>query len=55
MKEIVLCHRPGRCCPVYHESDDGNLVSITDDNDGEVKLTKEQFDVLKEKIINGEI
>ena len=53
MEKIVLCGRPNRCCPEVW-LDDSN-VYITDDNAGAVQITREQFNILKQKIIDGEI
>jgi len=53
MKKIILCGGGKPCCPEVW-IDEAN-VYIVDDNDGAVQITKEQFDILKEKINSGEI
>jgi hypothetical protein len=40
---IVLCGKPGRCCPIFVKK--GRKYSISDKGQ-EVKLTKEQLRVL---------
>ncbi|MCK4329657.1 hypothetical protein KAX02_07420 [candidate division WOR-3 bacterium] len=54
MKEVMMCGRRNRCCPVWTQQDDGN-ITITDDYDGIVVFTKEQWEIMKEKIVLGEI
>jgi len=54
MKEITMCGRHNRCCPVWKQEDDGN-VTIIDDNGGKVAFTKEQWNVMKDKIQLGVI
>jgi len=53
MKVVTLCHRKGRCCPQIFVGN--NNKKIKDDYNGSVKMTKEQFEVLKEKIRKNEI
>lgn len=65
MKITTLCGR-GRCCPVVKRNDDGS-VEIGEqkckcackcegcNNAGKATLTKEQFETMKEKILNGEL
>ena len=53
MKKIVLCGRPGKCCPEVLVTDED--VSILDDDGNIVMMNREQFDILKEKIVSGEI
>jgi len=53
MKKVVLCGKPGGCCPEVWV-DEAN-VYIVDDDDGAVQITKQQFDIMKEKIKSGEI
>ncbi len=48
MTKIVLCGKPGRCCPVLDKKEDG--VTIIDDYGGKVVLTKEQAKILKEEL-----
>lgn len=43
MKAIVLCQKPGRCCPIFKKK--GKKYSISD-NGQEVVLTKEQLIML---------
>ena len=52
-KKVILFCGKGDCCPVItlREKD----IIIEDDFGGKVKLTKEQFEVLKEKVIKQEI
>ena len=45
--KIMLCRGQG-CCPEIHLSDEG--MKITDDKGGEVSLTKDETDILKEKL-----
>jgi hypothetical protein len=50
MTKIVLCGNPkGGCCPVVDISDNENKVTITDDYGGQVRMTKEQYKLLKTK------
>lgn len=55
MMKIVLCH-DGVCnppkCPVVEVRDD---VVVIGEKDNTCVLTREQFEILKEKIISGEI
>lgn len=51
MKEVKLC-REGSCCPVVKVSQD--RVEIGEDENTCV-LTADQFAILKEKILAGEI
>jgi len=53
MNKIVLCGRKHGCCPEVW-IDEAN-VYIEDDNKSVVQITRKQFDILKEKIIAGEI
>lgn len=47
MTKIVLCGNPkGGCCPVVNISNNKDEVTITDDYQGKVKMTKEQFKLL---------
>ena len=52
MKKIVLCGKPHGCCPEVHI--DADEVRIQDDYMNEIIMTKEQFDILKDKIERGE-
>ena len=52
MKTVTLCHKPGRCCPTVTVDKE---VVIKDDYDNTVRMTKEQFEVLKDKIKNNEL
>lgn len=54
MKVVTLCHRKNRCCPEVMVDKEGDVV-ITDDYNGKVTMTKEQFNILKEKIKNEEL
>ncbi len=47
MKKVVLCSG-SKCCP--EATIDGDLVKITDDDGGTVKLTKEQVKILWENL-----
>jgi hypothetical protein len=54
---ITLCGRPGRCCP-YIEIPDDKDKSITIENLDTAQvccLSREAFEVLKKKILAGEI
>lgn len=53
MRTVVLCGGGRRCCPKVHM--DKNEVKIEDDYANEIVMTKEQFEILKEKIESGEI
>jgi len=53
MKKVVLCGKPQGCCPEVWKDEEN--VYIVDDHDGAVQITREQFDILKEKISNGEL
>ena len=53
MKKIILCSRPNGCCPEVHMNKDE--VRIEDDYMNEIIMTKEQFQVLVDKIERGEI
>ena len=46
--EIVLCGKPGRCCPKVAKK--GKKFKITTDNGNFVELTKNQFVLLKEAV-----
>lgn len=48
----LMCHGSSSCPEVIMNQDE---IFIKDDFDGKVKLTKEQFSVLKEKIHHGEL
>ena len=52
MKRVVLCGKPGGCCPEVRLY--GDEVVIEDDYANEIRMSREQFDVLKEKIESGE-
>lgn len=54
MKEVTMCGRRNRCCPVWKENEAGN-ITIKDDFGGNVVFTKEQWEVMKQKIVLGEI
>jgi len=54
MKQITLCGRPGGCCPDVC-IDEENVFIIDDKDGGAVQITREQFDILKDKIKAGEI
>lgn len=45
MMKIVLCGKPGRCCPTVERK--GDDVIIRDDDGFSVKMTYEQFQILK--------
>jgi hypothetical protein len=47
VKKVVLCSG-SKCCP--EALIDGDLVKITDDDGGTVKLTKEQVKILWENL-----
>ena len=51
MKEVKLC-REGTCCPAVRVAED--RVEIGEDENTCI-LTADQFEILKEKILNGEI
>lgn len=53
MNKIMLCGKKSGCCPSVWVNEAN--VYIEDDNESVVQITKEQFDILKEKIIAGEI
>lgn len=54
MKTISFCKNPnGGCCPQLYKEDD--LIIIIDDYGGRVKFDKLEWDVLKQKIEDGEI
>lgn len=60
--KMMLCGRPGKCCPTVDTNDsqtfEGNVtttVSIRDDYGGKVAFTKEQWEILKDKIKSGEL
>ena len=48
MSEIMLCGRPGKCCPTVEKIEE-DLFVIRDDYDGMVKLTNEQIELLYAK------
>jgi hypothetical protein len=55
MIEIKTLCRGRGCCPVLHKSStSNNIFYITDDDDGIVKLSKEQLIILKETILKIE-
>ena len=45
--KITLCRGRG-CCPELTLSDEG--AKITDDNGGEVELTKVEFEILRDEL-----
>jgi len=45
MSKIILCGKPHGCCPTVEDIEYGKLIK--DDFGGEVKLTKEQFEIMK--------
>ena len=47
MKEFYLCSE-GKCCPKVIVEEE--IVTITDDEGGQVKLTKEEIRILSEKL-----
>lgn len=51
-KVVLMCDKKGCCSTVTL---DKNLVLIEDDFGGKVKLTKEEFEVLKTKIKQNEL
>lgn len=53
MKVVTLCHHKNRCCPVV--TVDSSQATIDDDYGNTVRMTKEQFDILKQKIKNNEL
>lgn len=53
MKVVTLCHKKNRCCPQVFVGNDS--ITIKDDYNGLVQMTKEQFEILKEKIKNNEL
>jgi len=53
MKEVTLCHKPGRCCPVLIFKED--VVKILDDYGNQVVITKKQWEVLVKKVKKDEI
>ena len=42
---MILCGRPGKCCANIEITEYGYL--ITDDFGGKVKLTKEEFEMMR--------
>lgn len=52
-KKVILMCRENSCCPELTISKKD--IVITDDFEGKVTLTHEQFNVLKEKIQKGEL
>ena len=52
---MVLCGRPKGCCPELYIEEEKDEVRIEDDYGNIVIMNKEQFSVLKEKIISGEV
>ena len=50
MYKYTLCGRGGSCCPVINEEE--NAFTISDDYGGKIKLTKEEFLMLKEAVEN---
>ena len=54
MQKIVLCGRPRGCCPEVWV-DKANVYIVDDNEGGAVQITREQFDILKQKIVDGEI
>ena len=52
MKYITMCGRAGSCCPVLGTPEGTEkFYTITDDYGGKVKLTKEQLQILKDKVL----
>lgn len=47
MTKIVLCGRPGRCCPTVEYIESEDKVIITDDDGDVVTMTYEQYQILK--------
>ena len=45
MIKIILCRRPGKCCPTVKKTK--NTVTITDDYGNKVKMTHGQFKLLQ--------
>ena len=52
-KQVILLCGKDDCCPKL--TIDKNRVEIDDDFGGRVRLTSEQFSLLKEKVQNGEL
>ena len=48
---VFLCRGSG-CCPSVQKTDDG--IEIKDDFGGTVRMTDEQFSILKEMKVEGE-
>ena len=47
-----MCGNPGRCCPVLGIPEGSEkYYTIADDYGGKVKLTKEQLQILKDKVL----
>jgi|Laugresu1bdmlbdd_1035124.scaffolds.fasta_scaffold40075_4 hypothetical protein len=53
MFKYTLCGRNGSCCPVITENE--NDISISDDFGGQIKLTKEEFIMLKEAVTQYQV
>ena len=49
--KIMLCSRPKGCCPSIETI--GSEITITDDHNGSVRFTLEEWEILKEKINLG--
>lgn len=52
MSKIIVCGRTGGCCPTVDMKE--KEVVITDDYEGKVIFTKDQWKDLKQKIMLGE-
>jgi hypothetical protein len=48
MFKYTLCGRSSSCCPVINEEEDN--FTISDDYGGQIKLTKDEFLMLKEAV-----
>lgn len=45
--QIVLCGKPGRCCPILNADKKTGTYIITDDYGGKVTLNKDQMKELQ--------
>ena len=52
--EIVLCHKPNRCCPVFN-TDDNGYKTMKDDFGNKVKFTNEQWKTITEMVKSGKL
>jgi len=52
MKKVILCG-PGSCCPIVEVGNETTVFS--DDFGGTVKLSNEEWNILKDKIKSGEL